>query len=80
MITSLCRGFLIILIFLDAVVFYTSGTLSCILFMKLADNWHEIMEKWSMLDKTMATYGWPKQLDRSLRRISITFLTLEAGN
>lgn len=38
------------------------------------------MAKWNQLDKALISYGWPKNLDKTLKRIAIIFLSLEAGN
>jgi hypothetical protein len=38
------------------------------------------MSKWEKLDKSMGSYGWPINLDHSLKTISTIFLMLEAGN
>nr|XP_015835640.1 PREDICTED: gustatory receptor for sugar taste 64e-like [Tribolium castaneum] len=64
---------------MNAIVFYGSGTLSSFLFIKLARDWHEIMTKWNQLDKALISHGWPKGLDKTLKRIAIIFLALEAA-
>lgn len=63
----------------DGVIFYSSGTLSCMLFIKLAIEWKQIMLKWQEVDTAMVSYGWPKNLERRLKIISTIFLLLEAG-
>jgi hypothetical protein len=37
------------------------------------------MLKWQEVDRAMVSYGWPKNLDRRLKIISVIFLLLEAG-
>ncbi|XP_068902811.1 uncharacterized protein [Tenebrio molitor] len=64
---------------MNGVIFYTSGTLSCIFFTKLATEWKKIMLKWQEVDRAMVSYGWPKNLDRRLKIISVIFLLLEAA-
>ncbi|CAH1369047.1 unnamed protein product [Tenebrio molitor] len=64
---------------MNGVIFYSSGTLSCMLFIKLAIEWKQIMLKWQEVDTAMVSYGWPKNLERRLKIISTIFLLLEAA-
>ena len=71
--------FIFLLLFSDGVIFYTCGCLSCIYFIKMATEWPQIILKWQEVDIAMATYGWPRNLNRRIKIVSAVFLLLETG-
>ncbi|KAJ3654546.1 hypothetical protein Zmor_013725 [Zophobas morio] len=64
---------------MNGVIFYTCGCLSCIYFIKMATEWPQIILKWQEVDIAMATYGWPRNLNRRIKIVSAVFLLLETA-
>lgn len=47
-----------------------------ILFLKLAMDWPHLIHKWSVVEYSMRSYGWPRHLNIRITLMSAVLLTV----
>lgn len=61
------------------ILFFLSSFITTVLFLTLAQNWPNLMEKWTEIDKSMRkSYGFPKRLHFQLKLLAAIIMTAAA--
>lgn len=65
--------------FVVTLLFLLVSALTVAIFLDVARKWPDLMKKWSEVDKTLADYGFPANLERKLKIIAVIVMTAAIG-
>lgn len=55
-------------------LFFLCGLITAILFFKLAMDWPKVIKRWTEVDASMASYGFPKGLNARLKVVAAVIM------
>lgn len=60
-------------------MFYITGFMCCVLFLKLATKWPELAMLWQQIERSQIRYGYPANLRLKIRAVTAVTLMLALG-